>query len=74
MFKTMKIFRTLIAGALLAVGTSAMAQATYTAADGTEYQFKKHLFLDLQGGFGGCDGLIQIAHQDQPCLWCSYCC
>ena len=46
----MKIFRTLIAGALLAVGTSAMAQATYTAADGTEYQFKKHLFLDLQGG------------------------
>ena len=48
--KSMKKFRTLIAAALLAVGTAAMAQATYTAADGTKYEFKKHAFLDLQGG------------------------
>ena len=27
-----------------------MAQATYTDKDGNEYQFKKHAFLDLQGG------------------------
>ncbi len=27
-----------------------MAQATYTDKDGNEYQFKKHVFLDLQGG------------------------
>ena len=27
-----------------------MAQATYTAADGTKYEFQKHLFLNLEGG------------------------
>ena len=27
-----------------------MAQATYTDKDGNEYAFKKHAFLDLQGG------------------------
>lgn len=27
-----------------------MAQATYTDKDGNEYTFKKHAFLDLQGG------------------------
>ena len=27
-----------------------MAQVTYTDKDGNEYQFKKHAFLDLQGG------------------------
>ena len=27
-----------------------MAQATYTDKDGNEYQFKKHAFLDIQGG------------------------
>lgn len=30
--------------------TAAMAQATYTDKDGNEYTFKKHAFLDLQGG------------------------
>ena len=42
--------KSLLAGALLMLGTSAMAQATYTAADGTKYEFKKHTFLTLQGG------------------------
>ena len=43
--------RSLVTIAALALGTvSGMAQATYTAKDGTEYTFKKHLFLDLQGG------------------------
>ena len=36
--------------ALLGMSTAAMAQATYEAADGTKYEFKKHAFLDLQGG------------------------
>ena len=43
----MKLF---MASAMLAMGTAAMAQATYTDKDGNEYQFKKHAFLDLQGG------------------------
>lgn len=30
--------------------TAAMAQATYTDKDGNEYTFKKHAFLNLQGG------------------------
>ena len=30
--------------------TTAMAQATYTDKDGNEYTFKKHAFLNLQGG------------------------
>ena len=43
--------KSLFAASLLALGTtSAMAQATYTDKDGNEYQFKKHAFLDLQGG------------------------
>ena len=45
--KTMKLF---MASAMLAMGTAAMAQTTYTDKDGNEYQFKKHAFLDLQGG------------------------
>ena len=45
--KPMKLF---LASAMLAMGTAAMAQATYTDKDGNEYQFKKHAFLDLQGG------------------------
>ena len=45
--KPMKLF---IASAMLAMGTAATAQATYTDKDGNEYQFKKHAFLDLQGG------------------------
>ena len=45
--KPMKLF---MASAMLAMGTAAMAQATYTDKDGNEYTFKKHTFLDLQGG------------------------
>lgn len=47
----MKSVKTLLAASLLAVGTmTAAAQATYTDKEGNEYQFKKHLFLDLQAG------------------------
>ena len=42
--------RVLFASALLLGATSAMAQATYIDKEGNEYQFKKHAFLDLQGG------------------------
>lgn len=45
--KTLKVF---MAAAMLSMSSAAMAQATYTDSEGTEYQFKKHLFLDLQGG------------------------
>ncbi len=45
--KPMKLF---MASAMLAMGTAAMAQATYTDKDGNEYTFKKHAFLNLQGG------------------------
>lgn len=47
----MKTVKTLLAASLLAVGTmTAAAQATYTDKEGNDYQFKKHLFLDLQAG------------------------
>lgn len=47
----MKRIKSLLVAALLLGGaTAAMAQATYTDAEGNEYQFKKHLFLDVQGG------------------------
>ena len=46
----MKNYKIILASAMLALGTSAMAQATYTDKDGNEYQFKKHFFLDIQGG------------------------
>ena len=46
----MKTLKSLLSGALMLFCTSAMAQATYTAADGTNYEFQKHLFLNLQGG------------------------
>ena len=42
--------KTILAAALLMLSGSAMAQAQYTAADGTKYEFKKHMFLTLQGG------------------------
>lgn len=42
--------KTLLAGALLMLSASTMAQATYEAADGTKYEFKKHAFLNLGGG------------------------
>ena len=46
----MKAFKTLFTVALAGLSTAAMAQATYTDKDGNEYTFKKHAFLDLQGG------------------------
>ena len=46
----MKSFKVMLAGALIMFSATAMAQATYTAADGTRYEFKKHAFLTLQGG------------------------
>ena len=46
----MKAFKTLFTVALAGLSTAAMAQATYTDKDGNEYTFKKHAFLNLQGG------------------------
>ena len=47
----MKSIKTFLAASLLAAGTmTAAAQATYTDQEGNDYQFKKHLFLDLQAG------------------------
>ena len=46
----MKAFKTLFTVALASLSTAAMALATYTDKDGNEYTFKKHAFLDLQGG------------------------
>ena len=47
----MNTYKSLFAASMLAIAsTSAMAQATYTDKDGNEYQFKKHFFLDIQGG------------------------
>ncbi len=42
--------KTILAGALLMLSSSAVAQATYEAADGTKYEFQKHMFLNLEGG------------------------
>ena len=42
--------KTLMAALLLCCSATVMAQATYTATDGTVYTFKKHAFIDLQGG------------------------
>lgn len=50
MIGIMKRMKTILAGALLMLSSSAMAQATYEAADGTKYEFKKHMFLNLEGG------------------------
>ena len=46
----MKSLKSLMAIATLALGTTSAMAATYTDKDGNEYQFKKHAFLDLQGG------------------------
>ena len=46
----MKKIKFILVAMVAMLTTTAMAQATYTAADGTEYQFKKHGFLTLQGG------------------------
>ena len=46
----MKTIKTLLACALMMFSASAMAQATYEAADGTKYEFQKHAFLNLEAG------------------------
>ena len=47
----MKSYKYLLATVVLAsLGMNSMAQATYTDKDGNEYQFKKHFYLDIQGG------------------------
>lgn len=46
----MKMKKTLLVAGLLSLCTAGMAQATYTDSEGNEYEFKKHAFLDLQGG------------------------
>ncbi|MCR4581975.1 MAG: OmpA family protein [Prevotella sp.] len=46
----MKKMKTLLAAALMMFSASAMAQASYEAADGTKYQFEKHAFLNLGAG------------------------
>jgi outer membrane protein OmpA-like peptidoglycan-associated protein len=46
----MKTLKTLFTAALLAMGMSANAQATYTDAEGNKYEFQKHFFLNLEGG------------------------
>lgn len=46
----MENYKFIIVSAMLALGTSAVAQATYTDKDGNEYHFKKHFYLDIQGG------------------------
>lgn len=44
----MKNYKFIIASAMLALGTSAVAQATYVDKDGNEYQFKKHFYPDIR--------------------------
>ena len=46
----MKTMKTLLAGALMMMSATAFAQATYEAADGTQYEFQKHAFLNLGVG------------------------
>jgi outer membrane protein OmpA-like peptidoglycan-associated protein len=45
----MKI-KNFFAAAMLFVSGSAMAQSTYTDAEGNEYEFNKHAFITVQGG------------------------
>ncbi len=46
----MKSLKTIISAALIMMSSAAMAQATYTDANGDKYEFRKHAFLQLQGG------------------------
>jgi len=46
----MRTIKCLVTAALLAVGMTASAQAVRVEADGTKYVFKKHLFLNVEGG------------------------
>lgn len=40
----------IVASMLFGIGTTMLAQSTYTDKANNEYQFKKHAFLNLQGG------------------------
>ena len=42
--------KTLLAAMLLSFSATAMAQATYEAADGTKYEFQKHAFVNVEAG------------------------
>lgn len=46
----MKTMKMMMAAVLMMFSASAFAQATYEAADGTQYEFQKHAFLNLEGG------------------------
>ena len=46
----MKTVKTLLAVMLLSFSATAMAQATYEAADGTQYEFQKHAFVNVEAG------------------------
>ena len=46
----MKILKTFLVTAMLAVSATAMAQATYDAEDGTRYEFQRHFFLNTEFG------------------------
>jgi outer membrane protein OmpA-like peptidoglycan-associated protein len=46
----MRTIKSFLAAALMMFSATAMAQATYEAADGTKYEFQKHGFLNLEGG------------------------
>lgn len=46
----MKVSKTLTTIALMALCGNAIAQTTYTDAAGDEYEFSKHLFLNVSGG------------------------
>lgn len=47
----MKNYKILIVASMLfGIGTTMLAQSTYTDKANNEYQFKKHAFLNLQGG------------------------
>ena len=46
----MKQMKSFLAAAMLMCSATAFAQAEYTAADGTKYEFQKHAFLNLEGG------------------------
>ena len=63
----MKGIKSLFVASLFLLGAgAAMAQATYTDKDGAEYTFKKHLFLNLQGGAQYTLGEAKLKDQISP--------
>lgn len=63
----MKGIKSLFVASLLLLGAGvAMAQATYTDKDGAEYTFKKHMFLNLQGGAQYTLGEAKLKDQISP--------